>query len=173
MNANSGRPYNITTGLDDNGDTVTNDRPAGVKRNSGNGPGSFGMNLNLTKTINLKSAGKAPSTAGANVPNTFAEPQRGGFPGGGQGRPGGPGGAGGPGPRPGGPGGGPGGGRGPFGQGFGQPRIPTMAFQINIQNLFNNLQLGQYSGVMTSPFFGRANSARNPRQIELGLRFNF
>jgi hypothetical protein len=48
-----------------------------------------------------------------------------------------------------------------------------MAFVVNIQNLLNHPQLNQYSGVMTSPFFGRANGARNPRQIELGLRFNF
>lgn len=31
----SGLPYNITTGYDDNGDTVLNDRPAGLARNSG------------------------------------------------------------------------------------------------------------------------------------------
>jgi hypothetical protein len=30
-------PYNITTGLDDNGDTVNNDRPLGVGRNSARG----------------------------------------------------------------------------------------------------------------------------------------
>jgi hypothetical protein len=28
----------ITTGFDDNGDTTTNDRPAGIKRNTGVGP---------------------------------------------------------------------------------------------------------------------------------------
>ena len=32
--ARSGAPYNVTTGRDDNGDTVFNDRPAGVGRNS-------------------------------------------------------------------------------------------------------------------------------------------
>jgi hypothetical protein len=34
FNANSATPYTITTGRDDNGDTVSNDRPAGVGRNS-------------------------------------------------------------------------------------------------------------------------------------------
>ena len=34
MRALSARPYNITTGLDDNGDAVFNDRPEGVSRNS-------------------------------------------------------------------------------------------------------------------------------------------
>jgi hypothetical protein len=35
FNASSGQPYNITTGFDDNGDTVSNDRPDGVGRNAG------------------------------------------------------------------------------------------------------------------------------------------
>ncbi len=33
----SALPYDVTTGRDDNGDTVSNDRPAGVTRNSGRG----------------------------------------------------------------------------------------------------------------------------------------
>jgi hypothetical protein len=37
----SGSPYNTTTGRDDNGDTVFNDRPAGVSRNSGRGDASW------------------------------------------------------------------------------------------------------------------------------------
>lgn len=37
VNASSGQPYNITTGFDDNGDTISNDRPMGVGRNSGRG----------------------------------------------------------------------------------------------------------------------------------------
>ena len=32
--ASSARPYNVTTGFDDNGDTIFNDRPVGVGRNS-------------------------------------------------------------------------------------------------------------------------------------------
>src|SRR5207245_1597832 len=32
-------PFNITTGSDDNGDGVANDRPPGVTRNTGQGPG--------------------------------------------------------------------------------------------------------------------------------------
>ena len=35
--ATSALPYNITTGFDDNGDTVINDRPIGVGRNSARG----------------------------------------------------------------------------------------------------------------------------------------
>lgn len=37
VQATSALPYNITTGFDDNGDTVINDRPLGVKRNSARG----------------------------------------------------------------------------------------------------------------------------------------
>jgi hypothetical protein len=37
LRAESGMPYDITTGRDDNGDTVANDRPPGVTRNQGRG----------------------------------------------------------------------------------------------------------------------------------------
>jgi hypothetical protein len=37
VQATSALPYNITTGFDDNKDTVINDRPLGVKRNSARG----------------------------------------------------------------------------------------------------------------------------------------
>jgi carboxypeptidase family protein len=171
VNASSSRPYNITTGFDENGDTVTNDRPAGVKRNTGIGPGNFNTNLNFTKTISLKKT-ERPNTASNNGANPFLEPQRGGgFPGGGFPGGGFPGGGGQRGGGPGGQrGGGPGGQRGRPGQ---PPAGPTMAFVVNIQNVLNNQQLSQYSGVLTSPFFGRANNARNPRQIEVGMRVNF
>ena len=168
VNATSSRPYNITTGFDANGDTVTNDRLAGVQRNTGMGPSAFNTNLNFTKTINLRSSPEQPSAASNTGANPFVEPQRGGggFPGGAQGGGGGrPPQAGGQ-RGPGGPGGRPGGNNQ-------QQRGPTMAFVVNFQNLLNHPQLNQYSGVMTSPFFGRANGARNPRQVELGLRFNF
>jgi len=39
----SGSPYTIRTGLDDNGDSIFNDRPAGVARNSLRGAGSFNL----------------------------------------------------------------------------------------------------------------------------------
>ena len=180
LNWSSSRPYNITTGRDNNLDTVINDRPDGGARNSGKGPGNFSLNTNFQKTVSLRKAetsGPAGNNGGANpFANSFAGQRGGGnFPGGGvQG-----------GNFPGGGqrgGGNPGGNRGPDGRGqdgrgpggnFGQPGGPTMTFQINVQNVLNNQQLNGYSGVMTSSYFGRANSARNPRQIEAGLRFNF
>jgi hypothetical protein len=41
VNGSSGLPYNVTTGFDDNGDTVSNDRPAGLGRNSARGAGRW------------------------------------------------------------------------------------------------------------------------------------
>lgn len=47
----SGIPFNITTGFDDNGDTVANDRPPGVGRNTGKGPGLASLDVRLSKKI--------------------------------------------------------------------------------------------------------------------------
>lgn len=44
VQAQSGTPYNITTGRDDNRDGVFSDRPAGVSRNSGHTAGAFALN---------------------------------------------------------------------------------------------------------------------------------
>ena len=54
-----------------------------------------------------------------------------------------------------------------------QGRGPTMTFTANINNLLNNTQVSNYSGVLTSQFFGKPRSAQNPRSVNLGLRFNF
>jgi hypothetical protein len=43
----------------------------------------------------------------------------------------------------------------------------------NMTNAFNRLQYGPPSGVMTSPNFGKSTSALAPRQIEVGMRFQF
>jgi len=70
----SGRPYNITTGTDLNGDGSNNDRPAGFVRNSGTGPDTFNpINLTVSKIIPL--GGGRPVSRPA---NDYAEPQRGG-----------------------------------------------------------------------------------------------
>jgi hypothetical protein len=45
----SGKPYEITTGFDDNGDTRATDRPAGVGRNAGQAPGFARLDLRLKK----------------------------------------------------------------------------------------------------------------------------
>jgi hypothetical protein len=43
----SAAPYNITSGADINGDTVTNDRPAGVRRNAARGDGFWTTDLRV------------------------------------------------------------------------------------------------------------------------------
>ncbi|MEK6288663.1 MAG: carboxypeptidase regulatory-like domain-containing protein [Acidobacteriota bacterium] len=50
----SGRPYSLTTGRDDNRDNLANDRPAGVRRNSLQGPGAATLDLRWAKELSLK-----------------------------------------------------------------------------------------------------------------------
>ena len=61
---NSGNPYSLRTGADDNQDTNTNDRPAGVPRNSLTGPGFFEMGMNVSKVIQLVSPGAENQAGG-------------------------------------------------------------------------------------------------------------
>ena len=51
LSISSGLPYDIITGLDDNNDTVVNDRPAGGTRNTGRGPAVAQLDLRFSKTI--------------------------------------------------------------------------------------------------------------------------
>jgi len=44
----SGAPFDVTTGADDNHDLVVNDRPVGVTRNAGSGPGLAQVDLRFT-----------------------------------------------------------------------------------------------------------------------------
>jgi hypothetical protein len=72
--ANSGRAYSMTTGLDNNGDQATNDRPAGIARNSLRGPGFYNVNMSFTKTIVLKRPETAGGSAGPAGPLPGAPP---------------------------------------------------------------------------------------------------
>jgi hypothetical protein len=145
ISANSGSPFNITTGFDDNGDTSFNDRPLGLGRNSdlpaslysllpnrcisGCFPGQTPVLLRDFLLANYPNGVIAQSPGSLNVSTnisktfSFGKPRanaqnagRGGAGGGRGGAGGGRGGAGGGGF--GGPGGG---GRGGFGGGFGGP----------------------------------------------------
>jgi hypothetical protein len=51
LTANSGRPYSMTTGRDDNHDGFANDRPPGVRRNSLQGPGSATLDLRFSRQL--------------------------------------------------------------------------------------------------------------------------
>jgi hypothetical protein len=178
--ANSGAPFNVTTGQDLNGDSIFNDRPAfatDLSRpsvvqtslgafdlapipgqtilpvNFGTSPAQFALNMRLSKTIGI-----GPKIE-ANNPNG-PQQQRGG-----------PGGAGGPG-GPGGPRGGPGGGRGPEGgrggdgpRGLGGPmgggaersnQRYSLTFSANARNIFNNVNPAPPIGNLSSRLFGQS-----------------
>src|SRR5579863_2037601 len=49
----TGKPVNVTTGADNNGDGVINDRPGGYGRNSMNGPGQISLDLNIAHEFKL------------------------------------------------------------------------------------------------------------------------
>jgi hypothetical protein len=51
--------------------------------------------------------------------------------------------------------------------------VAQMNVFANLNNAFNMTHPGTPSGVMTSPFFGRSFSATQPREIEVGMRFQF
>ncbi|HEY7547138.1 MAG TPA: TonB-dependent receptor, partial [Blastocatellia bacterium] len=54
LSLTSGRPYSLTTGRDDNRDTVASDRPRGVHRNSLQGPGAATLDVRWSKEFHLK-----------------------------------------------------------------------------------------------------------------------
>jgi hypothetical protein len=58
------------------------------------------------------------------------------------------------------------------GAGEGATRTNVNVF-ANMVNAFNQVHYGLPSGVLTSPNFGRSTSATQPREIEIGVRFQF
>ena len=65
LRVQSAAPYNITTGRDDNGDTISNDRPAGVTRNTGLSRAQVDLGLRLS--WGLAFGGPAAPPAGPQV----------------------------------------------------------------------------------------------------------
>lgn len=202
FNYRSGRPFNITTGRDNNLDSSFTDRPSlvapGTPGSITTRLGTFNPNPQPGDFIIPRNFGDGPSTTTASLRLSrsfgFGEARAAAFPQfGGRG----PGGEGGGGRGPGGGGrggaGGGGGGRGGFGGGglggggFGGGGAAGQGgegggfggnshrynFTISLQasNLFNKVNFGNYSGTLTSPFFGSANSAQAPRRLELQFRF--
>lgn len=192
--ANSGRPFNITTGTDSNGDTLFTERPtfaalaarcaslgitgsfcetgnvsdpnAIIPRNYGRGPAFFNTNLRVDRTFGF--GGAKNSTAVATTPDRGAGPG-GGFPGaggGGRGRGSG------------------GGGRGGFGGG-GEGSSPyNLTLGLQFSNLFNNVNFNTPIGNLSSSRFGQSTStsggfgfgggsSSGNRRIELQARFSF
>ncbi len=151
INVQSGNPYNITTGFDDNNDGAINDRPDGVTRNSARGDWTWTFNLNVSKRVNLGGL-FTPATPGRaqGAGLNFAQQGGGGF--GGQGF-GGP-------------------NRGNQGGGNNNQRF-TMELFAQISNVLNHVRRTGYTGNLSSPFFGQPTSVGNPREVNVGLRFNF
>jgi hypothetical protein len=63
----SARPYNITTGFDDNQDTVINDRPVGVGRNTERGPNFASLDMRLAKSFSFRRQGSDQQLFGFEV----------------------------------------------------------------------------------------------------------
>jgi hypothetical protein len=67
VNATSGTPYSITTGRDDNGDGIFNDRPLGVARNSERGSLQWTLNANFGYGIAFGQAAPQAGPGGLGV----------------------------------------------------------------------------------------------------------
>jgi len=204
ISANTGRHFNITTGVDTNYDSVFVERPtfaalgqrcqelhltngfcsmngvsnvnAVIPRNYGYGPGSFVTMLNFSKTFGIggskptaaaaaaKGAPSGGQTATKGGPSGGATKVAAGAPSGGGGMmmmmgPGGP-------------------------MGDKQSRY-QLTFGVNVQNLFNTVNLGNPISSLSSPSFGQIRSTSGGgfgffggggsanRRVDLTARFSF
>ena len=142
--ARSGGRYNVTTGRDDNGDTVFTDRPAGVRRNSARAAGMWEVAARISYAFGF---GRRPSGDGGAGPvmvvHRGGSASAGDLLGGLMGAP-----------------------------GAEDKRVRFELF-ASAQNLLNAVTPIGYSGVMTSPFFGRPTAAMPARRIDVGLRVGF
>ena len=109
----SGIPFNITTGFDNNHDTVANDRPPGVGRNAGKGPGFANVDLRFAKKFILRKSKNKEETS------------------------------------------------------------REVEFCLDAFNLLNQVNFKNYIGTLSSPFFGRANSAYPARELQASVRVSF
>jgi hypothetical protein len=141
--ARAGAPYNITTGRDDNGDTVFNDRPSGTGRNSARSAGTFDVAARLTYAFGF---GQRPPSTGGPMGQTILIRNVGG---------------------------GAGDLLGAMGGGGAENKRLRIEVFVSASNLFNNVNPLGYSGVMTSPFFGQATAAAAARKIDVGLKIGF
>lgn len=136
LNAASGTPFNITTGQDNNGDGIFNDRPGlSVSPDSHSIQTSFGfLNpsvINGNLPLNL-GTNPANITLDLNLSRTFVLKKA---------------------------------------KGEGSPF--SLTANVRAGNVLNRTNLSGLSGVLNSPFFGRAFAANPARRVELGLRFYF
>jgi len=189
ISASSGRPFNITTGRDTNSDTLFTDRPTFatdlnrtgilitrfgafdpnllpgqiiIPRNFGSGPGFFTVNLRSGRTFGF---GNAVNTGGPTGGG-----QRGAAAGRGTRAQGGRGGR----------------GRGRLGDANATEKHYNLTLSVNVINLLNHTNPGQFIGNLSSPLFGQPvtttggfgfgggeGRAAGSRRIEAQLRFAF
>ncbi len=138
LRVQSGTPYNITTGRDDNGDTISNDRPAGITRNTGLGTAQIDLGLRLSWSLAF--GGAAPPPAGPQVRivrGDSADPLSG------------------------------------MGGMDGAGKRYALELYAQAYNVLNHVNAMNFSGVVTSPFFGQPTAAAAPFRVELGARVNF
>jgi hypothetical protein len=134
LNASSGTPYTIRTGVDDNGDLVFNDRPSGVERNSERAAAQWALNMNAQygmafgKRSNPPPPGFLISVVGNQAPTV---------------------------------------------QTVNIDWRYRVAFFVQVQNLTNRANYVGYSGILTSPFYGRPTSVVSPRKIDIGMQLQF
>jgi hypothetical protein len=69
VTARTALPYNVTTGFDDNGDSVINDRPPGEARNAARGAAMFQADMRVTKTVRVRGRRLALLVEAFNVTN--------------------------------------------------------------------------------------------------------
>ncbi len=154
--ASSGAPFNITTGTDDNGDSIFLDRPALatdlsrpsvritsfgafdlvpiagariIPRNFGDGPGYVSLNLRVGKTISFGPLPKPAATknqAAAAAGKRPAQPSR------------------------------------------PEARPYKLTFSVYLANILNHTNQGQPIGNLTSPLFGLSNSLSGNGQFTFG-----
>jgi hypothetical protein len=142
--ANSATPYNITTGFDDNRDSIVNDRPAGVTRNSARGAGRVDLSTRLSwgfgfgKVRENNGGGGGPQVRILRGDSNASDML----------------------------------GSMPAPPGSAPKRFRTEFF-IQASNLLNHANQVGFSGVQTSPFFSQATAALPGRRIESGMRFSF
>ena len=170
--ANTGRPFNIVTGIDNNGDNIYTDRPAFadsstlpanlvvtrfgrfdirpsadkelIPRNYGQGPAFFSMNLGILRNFDFNLGSKSNKQTGATTTT---------------------------------------GQNSAASQPSANDRKITLGLSVQIQNLFNRSNLDTPSGNLSSPFFGQsvrivpAFGSGLPggfnRRVEVGARVNF
>jgi Carboxypeptidase regulatory-like domain len=54
-----------------------------------------------------------------------------------------------------------------------EDRVSQLEFAIDAFNAFNHTNFKNYVGTLTSPFFGRANAANPPRQVQVSAKYHF